>query len=542
MALIEGTTNILHGLHVEVRTHHNSRVLIHRLPDDILLKIFYFNSPSEAFDDNGSGYLEVPRTQLAYTHVCRRWRSLALGSPTLWAAPLLRWSVEAAETMLARAQKAPLKIFLAMRKTNMTLVNWVLQESGQIKHLRLHGGVRDLVTALTAHSHPAPLLETLRLTIYLEHPPAIIPPDIFNSHAPRLRIVELQNCTFGPMRCPLLANVTHLALRGDMGDGEKPLTLANLLITLTSAPNLERLEVEHVFDTSTFVLPPQTGRIALRHINLVDLNDDIACITLLLQLVSLPRTAQVLICQGVDTELLQIDTLDNMFRYLGSCEHLNGDARPIWMSMGGYSDSFTLRIRTLDTTEEQLSVHLQLDEDNIWEGAALEAGEIFINMTVYISFADLVTLTVYDLADWEDAQLLDSIRSVVRQMTKLRDLHVGFLAAGGFLVALGTLSHSSRDIAPLPRLSALHLSGCNLADKAELDEREGIPSLLQMLKVYLSARVTTFSLPALEVLHMWRGCKYENIEQPQELSEFIRLFLKTDVSRVEAEASLDPLV
>jgi hypothetical protein len=67
MDLIEGTTNILLMLYAQARTHHNSRALIHRLPDDILLKIFYYNSPSEAFDDNGSGYLQVPRTQLAFT-------------------------------------------------------------------------------------------------------------------------------------------------------------------------------------------------------------------------------------------------------------------------------------------------------------------------------------------------------------------------------------------------------------------------------------------------------------------------------------------
>jgi len=85
----------------------NMLVPISILPAEILARIFHFSASSEQPYSRSLGWVHV-------THVCRRWRQIALDDPTLWTHfffPYSRNEDRIAER-LSRARNAPLVIKL----------------------------------------------------------------------------------------------------------------------------------------------------------------------------------------------------------------------------------------------------------------------------------------------------------------------------------------------------------------------------------------------------------------------------------------------
>ncbi|KAF9259883.1 hypothetical protein L218DRAFT_1079644 [Marasmius fiardii PR-910] len=79
----------------------NALTAIFCLPDEILIKIFAYCLSYEPYKDSW--------IDLAISHVCRDWRSVALETPTLWSCPDFRVPKLARE-MLTRSKMAPLDI------------------------------------------------------------------------------------------------------------------------------------------------------------------------------------------------------------------------------------------------------------------------------------------------------------------------------------------------------------------------------------------------------------------------------------------------
>jgi hypothetical protein len=184
--------NFLADYAVKVRTHYNALAPMDRVPDDVLRQILYLLSPSVAFDASKSNF--IPKRALVSTHVCRRWRTLALNSPTFWSAPLFRWHPDAATTTLGRAKDTLLKVSPTLRKNHYSVINAMFRRLPTIKYLNLDGRASMLDHYLTHFSHPAPQLEVLKLACSDPRNQTVIRSNIFSGDVPRLRTVELTNC------------------------------------------------------------------------------------------------------------------------------------------------------------------------------------------------------------------------------------------------------------------------------------------------------------------------------------------------------------
>ncbi|KAG1881267.1 hypothetical protein F4604DRAFT_1922275 [Suillus subluteus] len=158
-----------------LRSRSNGQIPISRLPDDILLMIFELFEEEKRLNgrDNRDhihatyGIDNVPAC-LEVTHVCRHWRNVALGCPTLWTfinSPPPLWL----DVMLQRSQKAPLVVTYKLPRWSRPPISLedcfekVLLHLPRIKHLKLRtyqeyaGPVMDLLS-----SRPASMLETFK--------------------------------------------------------------------------------------------------------------------------------------------------------------------------------------------------------------------------------------------------------------------------------------------------------------------------------------------------------------------------------------------
>ncbi|KAG0696799.1 hypothetical protein DFH29DRAFT_1082712 [Suillus ampliporus] len=223
-----------------LRSRRNALACISSLPSELLATIFTHILEEQVFDRcRGIHRQGVPTWEIV-THVCRHWRQVALACPTLWTfidhAPARRLTI-----MLERSKTAALVVFYT--SSYLHCIGQVLSQLPRIKVLQLSVSSRDVDRISDClSSQPAPLLETFKL--YVLERPGIVRPisDAFQGRAPRLRSVELTNCTFS-WTSGIFSGLRTLALR-HIG----VYTLSQLLSALRRMPGLEQLILK---ETST---------------------------------------------------------------------------------------------------------------------------------------------------------------------------------------------------------------------------------------------------------------------------------------------------
>ncbi|KAL7283846.1 hypothetical protein ACG7TL_003286 [Trametes sanguinea] len=107
----------------------NDLLPIHRLPTELLSMIFARSLPCSDF--SSSGYVEsdvagVRRAVLSISSVCRQWRSVANGSPSLWTVVETPASVESQTSTpeyLARSGRMPLSVSSQYPPTDLTMAS-----------------------------------------------------------------------------------------------------------------------------------------------------------------------------------------------------------------------------------------------------------------------------------------------------------------------------------------------------------------------------------------------------------------------------------
>ncbi|KAG2157837.1 uncharacterized protein EDB93DRAFT_819107 [Suillus bovinus] len=184
------------------RVWKNGQIPISRLPDEILLMIFkHFEEERrlngyDSDDDFESDAVDDAPACLVVTHVCRRWRKVALECPTLWrfiSSTSLYWL----DVMLERSQQAPLVVTYTTFAISLKgCLEKILLHLPHIKYLELRalsyhvGRVMDLLS-----SQPAPMLETFKFSVYGQLPSTVsISDTIFQGQAPSLRYLEVDYC------------------------------------------------------------------------------------------------------------------------------------------------------------------------------------------------------------------------------------------------------------------------------------------------------------------------------------------------------------
>ncbi len=101
-------------LNQQVCAVYNAQTNVARLPDELLQIIFDYTVDRQ--QRNWRGYKDGPEeepersTLLSCTHVCRKWRNVALATSSLWEWVNPDWSLSRIETWLTRARQHPISI------------------------------------------------------------------------------------------------------------------------------------------------------------------------------------------------------------------------------------------------------------------------------------------------------------------------------------------------------------------------------------------------------------------------------------------------
>jgi hypothetical protein len=224
-------------------TRRNTLVPISVLPPEILSLVFHFL------------VLDEPplsrKPWIRVTHVCRRWRQVAIDDSSLWARiwgipTNTKWISE----ILARAKNVPLEIELNdVGRSSPETFLMIVPHLSHTRHLRLHylsvyhrGGIQDIF------SREAPALEHLELTGNRTIYSPVTFPDIggnmlFKGHAPRLRTFSLSRVVI-PWSLVPRGQLTQLKIAGPDEDVASPGDLNELIDLLVNCPELEILALE----------------------------------------------------------------------------------------------------------------------------------------------------------------------------------------------------------------------------------------------------------------------------------------------------------
>ncbi|KAI0041224.1 hypothetical protein FA95DRAFT_716283 [Auriscalpium vulgare] len=214
-------SNVSSRTRLRMRKHSltdNTTIPIMRLPPEILTLIFHALSQiDEPCARQRSRHVKSTPPSLgwlAVTHVCQRWRCVALQDPSLWAANIMipfafdeRW----ANTLLSRAQSMPLTIQSSLDPLDVPLrpneLAHIRTNLTRTTCLRLHT-TSTVFPALCGH---APCLRSLKLDLTTPEAPT---DDLFvdGTGAPALRFLYVTTTRHLPWTSPLLANLAVLSL------------------------------------------------------------------------------------------------------------------------------------------------------------------------------------------------------------------------------------------------------------------------------------------------------------------------------------------
>lgn len=179
---------------------------------------------------------------IAVTHVCRHWRSAALGLHELWSSITPGLSISWAQAMMERSAPLPIRVDLRISTSSTDglhplAASELLFAASRIHSLRLVGLRADILRVLDRLRSPSPL-EALNLSIYDSGPPVDLPETLFGTKAPHLR--RLTFAADACIRAPLwlLAGITEFTTGADV-------TLPEMLDALRAMPQLEVLRVHH---------------------------------------------------------------------------------------------------------------------------------------------------------------------------------------------------------------------------------------------------------------------------------------------------------
>jgi hypothetical protein len=294
-----------------MRTRRNNFSLIGRLPPEILSRIFSFHAINEPIPS--SSPIQLGLGWITLTHVCRRWRQVALSDPNLWGSIVFGLGVEWAEEMLARSKAAlisysrDLSSLQPRVSTRRSLDDRVTlrKHLSHIRRLVLSGSFESLASAVSALTTPAPHLEFLELfrnAPQSREPCITLPSDLFAHDAPKLRRVTLFGCAvpWDSNSSPLFRDLTHLDIRiptlvpfpqpTAQPDYLSIPTLDRLLSILEAMPSLQVLTLGNCLprpgSTRTRVVP-------LRHMGKFALDGSLSEVVAVLERVSLPSSASL---------------------------------------------------------------------------------------------------------------------------------------------------------------------------------------------------------------------------------------------------------
>lgn len=223
-----------------LRCRRNAFAYVSRLPCEILAHIFMYIVSKEDSFMGISNPCGAPAC-LAVTHVCKYWRQVALGCPTLWSF-IDGISAQWLAIMLERSKKVALVvIYNDPKPLRQCGFEQILSQLPRIKFLQLCPSPSEVDRILDCLSSlPAPLLHTFKFVVFGD--PTFARPisdTIFQGEAPQLRSVQLVQCCFSWTSC-IFSGLRSLHI----GSSPKRSPLSQILSALRRMPELEVLTLE----------------------------------------------------------------------------------------------------------------------------------------------------------------------------------------------------------------------------------------------------------------------------------------------------------
>ncbi|RDB16627.1 hypothetical protein Hypma_002840 [Hypsizygus marmoreus] len=273
------------------KSRYNSLSIVSRLPPEILSAIFELNILCPG---------ELNMDLVRASHVCSHWRSVALSSPGLWSRiPLThqRWSQE----MLARSKCWPLTIEGSLNSLDQTALYHVLGHLSRIRRVSLCEPLppRPLFSIRIEDASPSFTLRAPTLESFVLHTASTLrlPDNLFGRDAPRLRHLDLANCSFS-WNSPIFHKLTTLKLSRAHLDAQK--TVEEVIFFLKRTTRLETLVLSAVLKPSSHdssLLPEHIAHLPyLSHLQ-IDA-DYISCARLLNHLTHPATTHIKLVCES----------------------------------------------------------------------------------------------------------------------------------------------------------------------------------------------------------------------------------------------------
>lgn len=283
---IEWAIDQLSKCTIELKTTLNLHSPSTALPPEILSEIFMLAAGihakgAAAADSN----IPTMRDLVRPSHVCKQWRSIALGCPTLWSFIDLRHPPEWVAELLARSKGAPLYVFVTGRKgksyKSLDAKKWVKETLGMV--LMSLERIRDLKLVVTPRlseaqevlkllDGPAPLLEALAIVdmfsrTRVEEQASRL---LRRAESRGLRRLHLKHCDTVSWEHIVLHNLTHLKVENHT----RYMGLTEFLGALSRMPRLEELVVAGALtpgpgNTPALLFPTQIALPRLRSIQLL---------------------------------------------------------------------------------------------------------------------------------------------------------------------------------------------------------------------------------------------------------------------------------
>ncbi|KAK7051660.1 hypothetical protein VNI00_004639 [Paramarasmius palmivorus] len=297
--------NSSEALSVKMSLAHNmneTNHLISRFPNELLCKTFEHSIESislvrseclEPLDD-------IPEKPFALTlsHVCRRWRTIAIGFPSLWT--LIDFSTpELANEMLKRSGQAPLHIryihFEHSFKTHerlsdeyvlarMEALSQALSHRSRLQTIQLDIPSAPMEALAARHTEAAPSLWSL----HINSSGCDLPPEFLGGGAPLLTDLFLNGCGLAHSS-PLLHNLKSLRLMG----GYETSFEEDLCDVLMFMPALEYLDLEDIRFDDDDDDSDDTPIVNLSKLRQLDLERSELSCSKLFKRISFPGTASV---------------------------------------------------------------------------------------------------------------------------------------------------------------------------------------------------------------------------------------------------------
>ena len=300
--------------------HRNALAPISSLPTEVITAIFYLLREQ---------YLALP-----VSHVCHRWREIALAHPLFWShLDFTTISPAGATEILSRTGVAPLYLeaivpadrwqdarFVAFQKVLQTHVSHIYRL--RIKALPLH-----LNRVLEGLISPAPILAHLSLSTeydYEEPLQASIPDTLFDATTPKLSSLELIDCSI-IWKSPLFKSLKHLETIS-LSRIVRP-SLTDWLDALDEMPQLRSLSLQPA-SPSTTPFPFEIKRtVTLPSLACLDISDSELDCALALSHLVLPSLTSL--CVATMSNQPTLVGVQVMLPYVAQHAHGPQDVQPL---------------------------------------------------------------------------------------------------------------------------------------------------------------------------------------------------------------------